>query len=411
MGNIQSLQDIISIVRRRLLPILAISLVGTIATVYVALGLPSSYEASAVIQIEVSRVAEDSSATVATQIPTAQRLQLIEQRLMTRAALLDLIAAHGLFSDAPQMTESEKILALRRALRLENVTAGALPYGAQPAISALLITATMSQAQQAADVANDLANRLLAVSARRQSDRTRETLEFYALEEQRVGSAMAQLEAEITAFKNENIDSLPDGLETRRDEIIRLEERLTEVDLQLLNFNRERDSLLQNRNPRAIEQRQIDALDLQIASVQGQRPAILDRIAAVERSIARAPSVETMLGTFARRLSELQDQYSVINRRRAEAATSQRLEANQQAERFELLEPAVVPDYALSSGRKKVLVFGVFASILAALGVALIQEVLNPVLRSARQLERALNMRPVISIPVMDAPRHRSAKQ
>ena len=397
-------------VRRRILPMLAIVLAGTLGALFFALGLPRSYESAALIQIDTPRVMDDTTSTAA-PVSIAQRLQLIEQRLMTRATLLDLIARHGLFTDAPAMTDSDRVFALRESLRIVNVNTGAQPYGAQPAISALLIVATMPTAQQSADVANDLARRLLDLSARRQADRTRETLEFYAVEEQRIGAAIAALEAEITAYKNANIDALPAGLEDRRDEVVRLQQSLEEIDRQLLGLNGERATLAQNRNPRAIEQRQIEALDTQIRALDRQRLPILDRIAAVEVSITRAPSVETALGTFARQLSQLQDQYSVVNRRRAEAETSQRLESNQQAERFELLEPAVPPDHPQSSGRKKVLVFGVFASVLAALGLGLVQEMMNPVLRSSRQLQRAMDIRAVIAIPVIETPRDTRRKR
>ncbi len=406
MGNIQSLADVIALIRRRLLPILVVVLLGSIATLFAVLRMPHVYETAAVLQVELPRVAADATTAEALS-RSSQRLQLLQQDLTSRDSMLAMIEKHGLFADHPALTPTEKVVALRRSIRIETVRAGQAGFGGDQPVSAMVIVVQLEDRQKAADLANDLARHVLFLTAERQSERVRETLGFYAAEEERLGLAIAALEAEITAFKNANVDALPEGMQARRDEIGRLDAALAELDAQVLDLTQELGSLTARGTPRTIEQRQIAMLQAQIAGLESQRQAALARRAGVEAAINRAPMVETQLGTFARRLQQMQDQYSVINRRRAEAETTQRLDSERQTERFQLLEAALPPDYPLASGRRKMMVFGVFASVLVALAMALGLELRNPVLRSARQMERTLDLRPVIALPVMPTPRSR----
>lgn len=113
------------------------------------------------------------------------------------------------------------------------------------------------------------------------------------------------------------------------------------------------------------------------------------------------------LGALQRGYAELQDQYSDVARRRAEARTGEQLEANNQSERFEVVESALIPDEPVGPNRKKLVVFGSAASIGMALGLAMALELLNPALRSTAQMERQLNMRPVVAIPYVAVPGER----
>jgi len=409
MGNIQSIPDVLGMVRRRLVPILAIVLLGSLITLFVALQLPRTYEAAAVLQVELPRVAADVTTAEAVS-HSSQRLQLLEQELTSRDSMLAMIEAHGLYTDLPALSPAEKVVLLRKAVRIQTIRAGQNTFGAEQPVSAMILIVQMATPRLAADVANDLARRVLDLTAAKQSERVRETLEFYEGEEARLGLAIAALEAEITSFKNANVDALPEGVLARRDEIGRLSTTLRDLDSQILDLNQELAALTSREARRTIEQRQISVLQAQIAGLEGQRQAVRARQTEVEAAVNRAPMVETQLGTFDRRLQQLHDQYTAINMRRAEAETSQRLDSERQTERFELLETALPPDYPLASGRRKVMVFGVFGSLMLALGMALALELRDPVLRTARQTERALGIRPVIALPELPGPHRRRTK-
>lgn len=154
-------------------------------------------------------------------------------------------------------------------------------------------------------------------------------------------------------------------------------------------------------------QSQISDLSSQIETLGRQKAAMSARRGDLEASINRTPEVEIALNALLRKLGELQDQYSVVARGRAEARTGEQLEANQQAERFHVVEPALVPEYAVASNRKKLVVLGSAASIGLAFGLILLLEMLNPVLRNSAQMERQLNLRPVVAIPYVHVAQER----
>lgn len=143
----------------------------------------------------------------------------------------------------------------------------------------------------------------------------------------------------------------------------------------------------------------IRQLNSQIETLQEEKIALGTKGDRIRESIRRTPDVEVVLKAFDRRLEDLQDQLAGIVRKRAEAETGERLEVNQQAERFEVVENARMPEYPISPNRKKIAAMGAAASIGLALGFAFLLEMLFPAIRSVSQMQRQLDLRPVVAIP------------
>jgi hypothetical protein len=124
-----------------------------------------------------------------------------------------------------------------------------------------------------------------------------------------------------------------------------------------------------------------------------------DAIAEIEAVLLAAPEVERQTHVFDRQLEQLQGELSVITERRAQAAMNQLLETRNQAERFEVLETAIPPEYPVSTSRKKLAMAGGMLVVFLAAAAALVLEILDGRLRSARQFERELGVQPVVVIP------------
>lgn len=161
---------------------------------------------------------------------------------------------------------------------------------------------------------------------------------------------------------------------------------------------------------RVAMKRQVGLLGRQIEQLQQQKATMVERRAALETSIQRTPEVESTLAGLARRLSELQDQHSNVAVRKAEARTGEQLEANRQSERFEVVENALVPEIPVSPNRKKLLIMGLGASLGLAGGLAFLLDMLNPVIRTSTQMQRQLEIRPVIAIPYVMTPGQRRTR-
>ena len=128
----------------------------------------------------------------------------------------------------------------------------------------------------------------------------------------------------------------------------------------------------------------------------------LTLVSSLEQQAAQAPEVERQLSAYARQLQQLQSQYDLISARKAEADTALRLEEENHAEHFSLLERAIAPAYATGGGGRKIALAGAVSSVILGIALAFLMDLLNPVLRSARQMERELDIRPVITLPVLN---------
>lgn len=406
MGPIQSFDEFLNLLFRRW-PLIALVLaVGTLLSVLIALSKPQVYESVAVIQVETPVIGATESATS----EIARLLQTIEQRLTTRDALLAVMDRHGLFADAPGLSLEQKLFALRSAISFQSIaSASAQTYGQPTSVSALLITARLGNAEQAARVANDFAQGVLDMSVAQQASRARDSLNFFSAEETRLAAQIAALEAEIAAYKNANVGALTLGTASDR---AALETDLRRVSQQVLAVQAERAALQAKERLRETDRRRIEDLTVQEGVLAQQLQGLEAQRDALLAQEAQSPEVERQLGAYDRQLQQMQSQYEAATARKSEAEISLRLEEENHSEHFTLLERAIVPEYPAGGGRKKIAIAGVLASLFAALQIAFLLDVLHPVLRSAAQMQRELDIRPVISIPDLGlAPPRKSLMQ
>lgn len=396
MNQFQSFGEVLAALRRRAILILTITFVGCLLSLYYALGQTKIYEATAVVQIEDAQVPDQMAGALAANTDASRRLRLIEQRLMARDNLLRVMDQYALFSGDPMVTLSERLGRMREAVRITpllNAAQAYTPGGNVP--SGLLISVQLDDPQKAADVANWLMQSVIDQSRDRSVSRARDTFSFFAEEEARVGGAIAALEARIADFKRANADQLPAGLADLRSQLSSLRDTDLDLDQQILALET------------ATDRTRDDVRERQLAALREQKALIAARMGQIEALISGSPEVERVLNGLEREMTKLREQYEVIARRQAEAELGQMLEERQATDRFEALETALPPEYPISRSRKKLALMGGVVSLLAGLGLAFAVEVMNPVIRSAAQMERVLGLQPVVAIPVVRTQRDR----
>jgi uncharacterized protein involved in exopolysaccharide biosynthesis len=397
MGQIQTLGEFLGLLIRRRWLILAVTLAGAVAAALFAASRAHVYEATALIQVELPTVTDPAAAPAASA--SAQRLQAIEQRLTTRENMLAVIERHALFDGLP-VTNDEKVHRLRLALRFQPVAAAGQPlYGASTQVSALLISARAGTAEQAARVANDFAQGMVDAGASVQVTRLREAVAFHRSEETRLAAAIAEIDTRLAAFNNENADALPEARAFARDEIGAIDADLRGVDAQRLALTAERDRLATLGSLRETDRRRADEVATELAIAERRAAVLTDRRAVLLATLARAPQVDQTLAALDRERAQRQSELDAATRARIDAETAQKLEDSRQAERFTLLERAVAPDFPITGGRKRLAMAGALASLFAAVGLAFLMDLLHPVVRTRAQMERQLDLRPVVTIP------------
>jgi uncharacterized protein involved in exopolysaccharide biosynthesis len=396
MNQFQSVAEILSALRRRVVLILVVAFLGCVFSVYYALNQPKTYEATAVVQIEDAQVPDQLAGASVSDDNAGRRVRLIEQRLMARDNLVVLMEKYDLFSEDPTMTVNQRVDNMRDAARIQEMRSPAPGFGAGATPpSGLMITVTLSDPDKAADVANELMSMVIAQSRDRSISRARDTYEFFAEEEARVSADIDALAMQIAAFKRQNADQLPAGMTDLRTQLTSLRETDLELDQQILTIETTSD------------RQRSEVKDRQISLLQEQKALIAARVTQIETLIEGAPEVERALNGLEREMTRLQEQYEVTTRRKSEAELGRMLEDRQATDRFEVLETALPPEYAVSGSRKKLAMAGGIASLMAGLGLAFLLEVMNPVIRNPAQMERMLGVQPVVSIPVVSSRRDR----
>jgi len=392
MNTFPSLSGLQRVLKRRMLVILSVFICGTLLALLMAISRPAVYEATALVQIEAPKITTNlaNGGTVTT---SNNRLKLIKQKLMSRDSVMAIMEKFDLFSDDHTVSESTKVGLLRDSVQLNDLVDPAQAWRPDVQPSGLSITVRMADAQQAADIANEFLSQVLVEGKKRSESRATQTLAFFEAEEEQVGAEIETLSLEFARFKEQNAASLPTNMTAQRERLAQLKESQLEIETRFVGLETNTARLRTEER-----QRQSEVLQQQLLLVES-------RITEIEKALSDAPEVERLYNVMDRELEQLQGRYEAITQRRTEAAMAQQLERQDQVERFEVLETALVPEYAVSSGKSKLVMAGAIASMMAGLGIAVMFEMLSPVLRTSAQVERELAIRPVVIIPTLKKPR------
>ena len=387
MNQFQSLEEILGVIRRRFWIMALIVLVGCGISLYVALNQDKVYEATSVIQIEAPEVTDSLAGAAVRSNDTLQRVKLVEQRIMSRDNLIKVIEKYDLFNeDGEDSSVNERVNDMRGAINMDPIltTAQAWIPGGVP--SALVINVQLGDPEKARDVANDLMYGVIEESRARSIEQAQGALELFNAEETRVSTEIEALEAQIAEFKRTNAQYLSEGLTVLREELGNLNESSLSIDQQIATL-------------RGSQRTRGEVAEQSIQLLQDQQQIIQSRIAEINNIIATAPAFERDLNALERELKRKQDQFTVVTTRKAEAEIGQLLEESEKGSRFEVLETALLPESPVNRSRRQIAMMGGVASVLAAMFAAVLLELLNPALRTPAQMERALGMTPVVSVP------------
>lgn len=399
MGPIQNIHEALSWVRRRWSIFGITGVIGAVIGLIMAMNAEVSYQATAVIQVvnPVIAVDDEGAGAGAAVTDVTRRVQGIEQRIMSRDALLALGERYGLF-EGTALSSTERVGLMRESFSISSIAAAQQGFARDGSLSALIISAANDDPQRAADIANELANAIVQQSIDERQDTAQQALDFFLAEEARLESAINTLENENAAFLSENEAFLPAAVAARRDEQGRLSDSLLELNQEISALQAELATLDTNSR-RAVTQRRIEQINDLTGRLREQSTLITNRIAEIQEILLRAPEIEQQILATERRMEQLQSQLSSAAASRRDAELGARIEVDQQAERFELLESALVPEFPVSRSRKVVALMGLIGGLFVGIVLAYALEWFNPVMRTSQRMERDLDLRPVVSIP------------
>ena len=399
MGPIHSLADAIDLIRRRIGVIVMVVVLGCVASLYYALSQTHIYRSAEVIQLRQPKIANDLARSTV-EGSAARRLQLIQQQLMARASLQDIIDTFGLYDDLPGLLPSEKVHMLRMSVDINGVAAPQEGFGEDGTISILTIAARMDDPVLAQRIAHEFADRTRNLAAQQRMEQSAETLAFFEQQEAMAAEELTRLEDEIVAFRSANNLSLDGNIEVRRSELSSLNETILDLDREIIAAELARSRIDLNARAATVRKLQAEA-DAEIESLMVQRKLLRERRDALSTDLETSPEIERALTEFDRRRSQLQRRLETLASRRTDAEVGFSLESGDRGERLTTLEEAQVPDYPITTSRRNLAVQGAAVSIVLALGLAFLLDLLRPVIRSPEQMKRETGLMPVVSVPTV----------
>jgi uncharacterized protein involved in exopolysaccharide biosynthesis len=453
----------LGILRRRLLYLIAPAVVVFVAACGLAYLLPPVYEATAKVLVESQQIRADLAAPTVVA-SASERLQVIQQRLMTRDNLLSVARKFELYPfDRAQLSPTDLVARMQSATQIElldldalSQQSGAPPRAARQRQNDTAIAFTVAfdyyDPETSARVANQFVDYILQQNLESRTSRAAETSKFFDQQIADYNKKLTDLEAQILDFKKKNEMALPDTLAYRESTLTQLQMEANAVDRQidqlrivdqqqrqtltdqlalakrqLSDMEDERNSVGPLAKKGFFPQNKVQEFDRKIvglqadvqritsqidnqknelgengrqtADLQVRRTDLAKRISELSDGIMKTPAVETEFKALTRNYEVLQQQMHDAQAKMAFATTGEQLEQDRQAERFEVIEQATVPDQPKKPNRPKILLAGGFGSIAIGVGFVVLLEMLDRSVRTSADIERLLQLRPISVIP------------
>jgi uncharacterized protein involved in exopolysaccharide biosynthesis len=345
-----------------LIPFVLVTAIGAGA----ALVWPATYLSEGKILVQSQQIPTELVRPTVTNA-AQERIQVIEQRLMTRDNLLAIVDKFQLFpSQRNLMSVTQLVDMMKKKTTIATVNQQ-LSFSKRTDNPTIVFTVGFEDSDPAvaARVANELVTRILNEDLRDRTSRASDTTKFLKREVERLQAENAVIEAKIAQVKEAQL--APGSASTT--------DPLTQLKSEYL----QKSVIYSEKHPvmKALK-RQIDA---------------------AEKSAA--PAVPNQLG-----LDALQSQLEAIQKN-LEAATAkfsaaqlgEALEKNQQSEKLEMLEQPTVPQEPIKPNRPKIMALSVLAALAAGAGLVVLLEMMDMTIRRSTDIYSLVDSQLVVAIP------------
>ena len=190
--------------------------------VITAMKLPKVWATSARLLLEAPQI-PDNMVTSTVQTDATEQLDIIQQKLLTRANLIDIANRFRVFSNISEMNPDVVFSEMRNAVQIKR-SAG------RNRATLMTISFEGRSGRVVANVVNELVTLVLAETSSFRITRAENTLDFFRHEAERLGTKLDEQSAKIAVFKSENADALPDDQRYRLDRLTLLQERLAQME-------------------------------------------------------------------------------------------------------------------------------------------------------------------------------------
>lgn len=445
---------------KRLPLILACLIVAVGVGIWLTMTLPKLYTSSARLLVEAPQIPDElASSTV--QVGAAEQLAVIQQRVLTRANLLAVARRHEALAGLGGMTPDEIVEEMQRRTTFSTsapdrtdpngATVTTIGFDARTGQIAAnvandYVTSVLEQnIQQRTSTAEDTFAFFQEQVERLSAELDERSAKIIEFQNQNINalpdgqsyrqSQLSDLQERLAQIRREISQ-----IETQRKNLIDLyestggvglnetaspeQQRLTEAEDELsqarlvYSESNPRVRLLQAEVDRLRERiaansgeaagggtgnttldGQLVQLDTQKSLLEDQIGPIESRMTQLEKAIQETPSNSVTLDSLRRDYENVQLQYNQAQSRLAQAATGERIELSSKGQRISVIEQPTVPSEPSKPDPVMVLGMSGGLGLAVGLGLVVLLEILNDTLRRPSDLEKALGIRPLGTIP------------
>jgi len=227
-----SLRDYLSIIKRRRKALLIALSVSVLATLLLAILLPSRYQSTGTILIEQQELPVDLVRSTVTSYAD-QRVQVISQRVMTTQTLLGIIRRNDLYPwERARESREDLIEEMRDDIAFNMISADVIdPRSGMPRAASIAFTVSYTSESPllAAKVANELTSLYLNENLTERTRLAQDASQFLDDEANRLSENVAALEGKLAAFKEKNVEQLPEMAQFNMQLMDRTEQELRDA--------------------------------------------------------------------------------------------------------------------------------------------------------------------------------------
>jgi uncharacterized protein involved in exopolysaccharide biosynthesis len=374
-GHLLRLDFYLELAKRRWLyfavPFIAVILIG----VPVVFFWPAIYLSQGTILVQSQQIPTELVRPTVTSA-AQERIQVIEQRTMTRDNLMAIVDKLHLFPQKRDfMSVTELVDEVKKSTKIAPVDP-TLDFKQRSRLENPTIVFSVGfeypDPQIAAQVANELVTRILSEDLRDRTSRANDTTKFLAREAERLQGESTALDdriARLKASQGKVSTTAPDQSATA----------LAQLRAELV----EKSALYSPRHP----------------TIQ----ALTKQIQALEKAISPAPKGEAAsvgdLDSLTAQRDALQKDLEVATAKLGAAHLGENLEKEQQSEKLEVIEQPTVPQRPIRPNRGKLLGLSVMAAFGAGFALAFLVEFADKTIRRSSDIFNLVDSRLVVAIP------------
>jgi len=228
--------DYLTAFRRRRGMILLVAGIVFLLGLITAVVWPPIYKASATILIEEQEIPSELIQSTVTSY-ASQRIQVINQRVMSRTNLLKIIDKYKLYERERRLNTIEEVLDdMRDDISIDMVNAEVMdPRTGRPTAATIAFTLGFASdnPQQALQVANELTTLYLDENLKSRTEKAAETFDFLSVESSRLSDEISRLEKQLAEFKERNVTTLPELRDLNTQILERTDREITDLDTQI----------------------------------------------------------------------------------------------------------------------------------------------------------------------------------